>query len=46
MAKKTFTGRPVQPGELSRIATVSHQAFNTSASYFENMYEDGLVEVG
>jgi predicted aconitase with swiveling domain len=38
MAKKSFHGRPVLPGNLTGTATVSRQAFNTSASYFENMF--------
>ena len=35
---KTFKGRVVLPGETSGKATVSRQAFNTSGSYFENMF--------
>ena len=35
---KTFKGRVVLPGEVSGKATVSRQAFNTSGSYFENMF--------
>jgi len=38
MAKKTFKGRPLLPGKLKGEALVSHQAFNTSASYLENMF--------
>ena len=38
MAKKTFKGRPVLPGNLEGKALVSKQAFNTTASYFENMF--------
>ena len=38
MAKKTFKGRPVLAGELKGKALVSKQAFNTTASYFENMF--------
>ncbi len=38
MAKKTFKGRVVLPGEISGKATVSKQAFNTSGSYMENMF--------
>ncbi len=38
MAKKTFHGRPLLPGELEGTATVSHQPFNTTASYFDNMF--------
>ncbi len=38
MAKKTFKGRALLPGELTGKALVSKQPFNTSASYFENMY--------
>ncbi len=38
MAKKTFKGRPVLPGEITGTATVSRQAFNTSGSYMENMF--------
>jgi predicted aconitase with swiveling domain len=35
---KTFKGRVVLSGNLSGEATVSRQAFNTSGSYFENMF--------
>ncbi len=38
MAKKTFHGRPLLPGELEGTATVSKQPFNTTASYFDNMF--------
>ena len=38
MAKKTFKGRVVLPGEVTGKATVSRQAFNTSGSYMENMF--------
>ena len=38
MAKKTFKGRPILPGQLEGKALVSKQAFNTTASYFENMF--------
>ena len=38
MAKKTFTGRVVLPGQVSGKATVSRQPFNTSGSYQENMF--------
>ena len=38
MAKKTFKGRVVLPGQVSGKATVSIQAFNTSGSYVENMF--------
>ncbi|MCH9816580.1 MAG: DUF126 domain-containing protein [Actinomycetia bacterium] len=38
MAKKTFTGRPLLPGELNGEALVSHQAFNTSGSYLDHMF--------
>lgn len=38
MAKKTFKGRPLLPGELKGKATVSKQPFNTSGSYFDNMF--------
>ena len=34
----TFKGRPVIPGNLEGEALVSKQPFNTSASYFENMF--------
>ena len=34
----TFKGRVVLPGEVAGKATVSRQAFNTSGSYFENMF--------
>jgi predicted aconitase with swiveling domain len=35
---KTFKGRPLIPGKLEGEALVSKQPFNTSASYFENMF--------
>jgi predicted aconitase with swiveling domain len=38
MAKKTFRGRVVLPGQVSGKATVSRQPFNTSGSYMENMF--------
>ncbi len=38
MAKKTFHGRPLLPGDLEGKALVSHQPFNTTASYFDNMF--------
>lgn len=37
MAKK-FKGRPVLAGDLKGKALVSKQAFNTTASYLENMF--------
>ncbi len=38
MAKKTFKGRPLLPGKLKGKALVSKQPFNTTASYFDNMF--------
>jgi hypothetical protein len=38
VGKKTFRGRVVLSGELTGTATVSRQPFNTSGSYFENMF--------
>jgi predicted aconitase with swiveling domain len=38
MAKQTFQGRPLLPGELEGEALVSKQPFNTTASYFDNMF--------
>ena len=38
MGNKAFRGRVVLPGELTGTATVSRQPFNTSGSYFENMF--------
>jgi predicted aconitase with swiveling domain len=35
---QTFKGRPLLPGALEGEALVSKQAFNTSASYLENMF--------
>jgi predicted aconitase with swiveling domain len=35
---KTFKGRAVIPGTLKGEALVSKQPFNTTASYFENMF--------
>jgi len=38
MARKTFKGRPLLPGDLKGKALVSRQAFNTSGSYLNNMF--------
>ena len=38
MAKKTFKGRPLLPGELSGEALASKQPFNTTGSYLENLF--------
>ncbi len=38
MAKKTFKGRPLLPGDLTGEALVSKQAFNTTGSYLKNMF--------
>jgi predicted aconitase with swiveling domain len=35
---KTFKGRPIIPGKLEGEALVSKQPFNTTASYFTNMF--------
>jgi predicted aconitase with swiveling domain len=35
---KTFKGRPIVPGNLKGEALVSKQPFNTTASYFTNMF--------
>ena len=35
---QTFKGRPLIPGELEGEALVSKQPFNTTASYFTNMF--------
>jgi predicted aconitase with swiveling domain len=35
---KTFKGRVVLPGDVTGKATVSRQPFNTTGSYFENMF--------
>ena len=35
---KIFKGRPLLPGKLEGKALVSRQPFNTTASYFENMF--------
>jgi len=35
---QTFKGRPLLPGSLEGEALVSKQAFNTTASYLENMF--------
>jgi predicted aconitase with swiveling domain len=35
---KTFKGRPIIPGNLEGTALVSKQPFNTTASYFTNMF--------
>ncbi len=38
MAKKTFQGRALLPGDLKGKALVSRVAFNTSGSYLNNMF--------
>ena len=38
MAKKTFKGRPLLPGNLKRKALASKQPFNTTGSYLENTF--------
>jgi predicted aconitase with swiveling domain len=38
MAKKTFQGRPVVPGDQNGKATVSKQPFNTTSSYLDNVW--------
>jgi predicted aconitase with swiveling domain len=38
MAKQIFKGRPLLPGDLEGEALVSKQPFNTTASYFDNMF--------
>jgi predicted aconitase with swiveling domain len=38
MAKKTFKGRPILPGELTGKALVSQQPFNTTVSYMDNLF--------
>ena len=35
---QTFKGRPILPGNLEGEALVSKQPFNTTASYFTNMF--------
>ncbi len=35
---KSFKGRPIVPGKLEGEALVSKQPFNTTASYFTNMF--------
>jgi predicted aconitase with swiveling domain len=38
MAKKTYKGRVVLPGEVTGKATVSKQPFNTTGSYYDNCF--------
>ena len=38
MAKQSFKGRALLPGDLEGDALVSKQPFNTTASYFDNMF--------
>jgi len=38
MAKKTFKGRPLLPGNLEGKVLASKQPFNTSGSYLENLF--------
>jgi predicted aconitase with swiveling domain len=38
MAKKIFKGRPLLAGKLEGKALESKQPFNTTASYFDNMF--------
>ena len=41
---KTFKGRPVIPGTLEGEALVSKQPFNTTASYFTNMFAGNTTD--
>jgi predicted aconitase with swiveling domain len=38
MAKQTFQGRPVLPGDIEGEAMVSKQPFNPGSSYIENLW--------
>ena len=38
MAKKTFQGRPLLPGNLQGKAMATNGPFNTTGSYLENMF--------
>jgi predicted aconitase with swiveling domain len=38
MAKKTFKGRPLLPGNLEGKALASKSPFNTTGSYLENLF--------
>jgi predicted aconitase with swiveling domain len=38
MAKRTFKGRPLLPGNLDGEALASKQPFNTTGSYLENLF--------
>ena len=38
MAKQTFQGRPVLPGDIEGEAMVSKQPFNPTSSYIENLW--------
>lgn len=38
MAKKTFQGRPLLPGNLEGTALATQGPFNTTGSYLENMF--------
>ena len=38
MAKKTFKGRPLLPGNLKGKALASQSPFNTTGSYIENLF--------
>jgi predicted aconitase with swiveling domain len=38
MAKKTFQGRALLPGDLNGKALASKQPFNTSGSYLDNLF--------
>ncbi len=38
MAKKTFKGRPLLPGNLEGEALASRQPFNTTGSYLDNLF--------
>jgi predicted aconitase with swiveling domain len=38
MAKATFKGRPLLPGNLEGTVLASKQPFNTSGSYLENLF--------
>jgi predicted aconitase with swiveling domain len=38
MAKQTYKGRPILPGELTGKALVSREPFNTTVSYLDNLF--------
>ena len=46
MVKKIFRGRPILPGNIEGLATVSREGFNKTAAYKETLAQDGKTNNG